>query len=328
MMRLFFSPSGRIRGILLFFLTLLLVTGLLLGAAVTLLRQEKTEIAQQEQNPDVTILRAAENKVETLPLEEVVVGVLAGEMPASFEPAALEAQAVAARTYILKRLPEPYGSGLAVHTDNASICDDYAHCQAYVDEAQRQKNWGEKFQANEEKIRRAVTATAGQIITYDGEPISPTFCSTCGGQTEAAGDYWQSDVPALQSVACYWDTDAPKYLSTVTYTAEEMASKLGIQPEELTSLKIASTSASGRVTLVTCGDKRWKGSSVRTALGLNSTNFQWLEEDGKYLITIQGYGHGVGLCQHGANGMAAAGAGYQEILHHYYTDIEISQIGV
>ena len=303
----------------------LLAVAALLLAAVSSLRQQGVAEGISD-NPDVTILRTADNTVETLPLEEVLVGVVAAEMPVSFESEALKAQAVAARTYILQRLPEPYGSGLAVHTGNASICDDFAHCQAYVDESQRQKNWGDDFEANEKKIREAVNATAGQVLTYEGATISPTFCSTCGGSTEAAGDYWQSDVPSLQAVPCYWDSSAPKYLSTVHYTKAEMAAKLGILQADLPKLKIAATSQTGRVTLVTCGEKQWKGSAVRTALGLNSTNFQWLAGKDGYLITVKGYGHGVGLCQHGANGMAAAGASYQQILHHYYTDVEIENI--
>ncbi|MGI5824717.1 MAG: stage II sporulation protein D [Bacillota bacterium] len=309
-----------------FFLLVLFVAGFLLAASVFMLRQEKEHLEEKNSNPEVSILRTADNSVETLALEEVVVGVLAGEMPADFELEALKAQAVAARTYILKRLPEPYGSGLAVHTGNAYICDNFAHCQAYVDDKQRQENWGDKFTEKEAKIREAVTATAGLVITYGGEVISPTFCSTCGGKTEAAADYWQSEVPALQAVSCYWDTEAPKYLSKVYYTKAEMASKLGITQAELPNLKIVKTSETGRVMQVVCGEKQWKGSAVRTALNLNSTDFQWMADKNGYLITVKGYGHGVGLCQHGANGMAKAGADYSKIIHHYYTDVEISKI--
>lgn len=321
-----FWGYSKFKPLVCFLLLVLLLVGILLAAAIFVLRQEKEETAELAANPEVSILRTADNTVEKLPLEEVVVGVLAGEMPSDFELEALKAQAIAARTYIMKRLPEPYGSGLAVHEGGAYICDDFAHCQAYVDEEQRKENWGDSFTENEEKIRSAVEATAGQVITYEGEVISPTFCSTCGGKTEAAGDYWQSDVPALQSVSCYWDTAAPKYLSKVYYTNAEMAAKLGISQESLPNLKIAATSDTGRVTLVTCGEKQWKGSAIRTALGLNSTDFQWLADENGYLITVKGYGHGVGLCQHGANGMAAAGANYQDILYHYYTDIEIVNI--
>lgn len=314
--------SSKIKiGAAVFILTLLIIGGLL-TYAVCLLRQTDAG-GDLSSNPNVKILRTADNTVEEAPLEEIVIGVLAGEMPADFAEEALMAQAVAARTYILKRLPKPYGSGMAVHNGGAYICDDFAHCQAYVDEAQRKKNWGADFAAKEKKIRRAVEATAGKVLTYQGELISPTFCSTCGGHTEAAGDYWQSDVPALQAVPCYWDSGAPKYLSAVYYSNAQMAAKLGVTEQELPSLKIADFSASGRVTLVTCGKKQWKGSAIRTALGLNSTDFSWLADDSGYLISVKGFGHGVGLCQHGANGMAQAGADFEKILHHYYTDVDI-----
>lgn len=307
-------------------LVLVILAGILLCVAVFSLREQKDVAEKLSANPEITILRTADNTVETMNLEEFLVGVVAGEMPVTFETEALKAQAVAARSYVLKRLPSPYGEGLAVHTGNASICDDFAHCQAYVDEEQRKKNWGKDFANNEKKIRQAVEATADQVLTYNGSTVSPTFCSTCGGSTEAAGDYWQSDVPALQSVACYWDTAAPKYLSTVYYTKAEMAAKLGVSETQLQDLKIARTSDTGRVMLVTCGEKQWKGSAIRTALGLNSTNFQWLADEKGYRISVKGFGHGVGLCQHGANGMAKAGATYDQILHHYYTDVEITEI--
>lgn len=307
-------------------LCFLVVVGLLLFTAVFSLREETRQAEKLAANPEITVLRTADNTVETIKLEEFLVGVVAGEMPVTFEQEALKAQAVAARSYILKRLPSPYGEGLTVHTGNAAVCDDYAHCQAYVDEEQRKKNWGENFAVNERKIRQAVEATANLVLVYDGIVVSPTFCSTCGGSTEAAGDYWQSDVPALQAVACYWDTEAPKYLSNVYYTKAEMAAKLGISTADLANLKIARTSDTGRVTLVTCGEKQWKGSAVRTALGLNSTDFQWLADENGYRISVKGFGHGVGLCQHGANGMAKAGANYRQILHHYYTDVDITEI--
>ena len=309
-----------------FALLVVFVAFFLLTASVFMIREEEEQQLELQANPDVRIFRTSADSVDTVPLEEAVVGVLAGEMPADFDEEALKAQAVAARSYILKRMPQPYGAGAAVHSGDADICDDFAHCQAYVDENKRRENWGEQFVEKEKKIRAAVTATAGEVITYDGAVVSPTFCSTCGGKTENAADYWQSEVPALQSVSCYWDTDAPKYLSHVYYTKAEMAAKLGISCEELANLKITETAESGRVKTVTCGEKQWKGSAVRTALGLNSTDFQWLADENGYLITVKGFGHGVGLCQHGANGMAKAGADYKQILNHYYTDIEITSI--
>ena len=277
-------------------------------------------------NPEVTIWRSQQETVDTLPLEEVVVGVVSAEMPVSFEEEALKAQAVAARTYIVKRLPPPWGDGAAQHEANAYICDDYNHCQAYQDETERKEKWEENAAANEEKIRAAVSATAGEILTYEGALISPLFHSTCGGYTEAAGDYWQNDVPALQPVPCYWDMASPKYLSEVFFTKEELAKKLEVSQEELATLAITNTSHTGRVMEVSCGEKTWKGSAFRSLLGLNSTAFSWLSTKDGYLFTMQGFGHGVGLCQHGANGFAQEGATYQQILEHYYTGITITSL--
>ena len=316
----------RLKNLAVGLLVIVVVIGAFFASAVAELKGEAAAAAAAAENPAVAILRTADNTVDELPLEEIVVGVLAAEMPVSFEPEALKAQAVAARSYIVKRLPPPLGSGLSVHVGNAYICDDFAHCQAYRDEAGRQERWGEDFAENEAKIRAAVTETAGLVLCSRGELLSPTFHSTCGGMTEAAGDYWQTDVPALQPVPCYWDNKAPRYTSNVFFSRAELAEKLEVTAEQLNDLKKSAVSAAGRVMEVSCGGKSWKGSAFRTLLGLNSTDFDWLATPAGFYFTVQGYGHGVGLCQYGADGLAAVGADFRDILTHYYTDVEITPI--
>jgi len=185
-----------------------MVLAVFFASAVAELKGEAAAAAAAAENPAVAILRTANNTVEELPLEEIVVGVLAAEMPVSFEPEALKAQAVAARSYIVKRLPPPLGSGLSVHVGNAYICDDFAHCQAYRDEAGRKERWGEDFAANEAKIRAAVAETAGLVLCSEGKLLSPTFHSTCGGMTEAAGDRFSRARRSSsdRADACGWQT--------------------------------------------------------------------------------------------------------------------------
>ena len=303
----------------------ILITSLLVGSLLTI-KSRELETTNLEANPTVQVWRSKKEVVEEYALEDVVAGVVSAEMPASFELEALKAQAVAARTYIVKRLPAPWGDGASVHQQGAMLCDDFNHCQAFQDELERKDKWGDKFDVNEAKIQRAVAETAGQILTYDGQLISPTFHSTCGGMTEAAGDYWQNDVPALQAVPCFWDSAAPRYLSKVFFTKEELSKKLGVKAEELGQLAITKRSDAGRVMTVSCGEKEWKGSAFRSLLGLNSTDFTWLSTDEGYFFTVQGFGHGVGMCQYGANGMAQDKKSYEDILTHYYTGVEITPL--
>ena len=116
-----------------------------------------------------------------------------------------------------------------------------------------------------------------------------------------------------------------KPLSEQVIKKEDIAEKLGVAVETLASLNITKLSDSGRVMLISCGDKTWKGNEFRTLLGLNSTAFTWVSTSEGYLFSEQGYGHGVGLCQYGANGMAKQGKTYGEILLHYYTDVLLEQ---
>lgn len=304
---------------------LLLIFLLLCAAFFTIKNRQVPEQAENSVQPTVIVWRTTEEKAQTVPVEEAVANIVAAEMPVSFELEALKAQAVAARTYVISKLEQAEGATPTSHPEGANICDDHKHCQAYDDKDECKAKWGENYEVNRQKIEQAVAATYGQVVTYNGELISALYHSTCGGQTEKAGDYWSSDVPALQSVPCYWDSAAPKYVSEQLIKKAEMIEKLGVSEEDLASLSITKLSDSGRVMTISCGEKSWKGNEFRTLLGLNSTAFTWLSTKEGYIFSEQGYGHGVGMCQYGANGMAKLGKTYGEILKYYYTGVEITQ---
>ncbi len=305
------------------YLVMLLTISIFLSCVIYLAGgpKENKNQAAGPQGPNVRIFLSKEDKVVTLPMEEVLMGVLAAEMPASFEMSALEAQAVAARTYIMRRMDEPWGVGSG-HADS-DICDDPAHCQAYINKEAMQEKWGSNFETYYNKISQAVQNTAGQVLSFDGELIEALYHSTCGGQTEDGGK------PYLVSVPCFWDTEAPKYESKVIFTANELKELLNVSSKELAAIQITSRSASGRVTGLSCGEKIFTGSKIRELLGLNSTNFAWLAavngSEEEYIFTVQGYGHGIGLCQNGANGMAKEGKSAAEILLYYYQGAEIEK---
>ena len=267
----------------------------------------------------------------TLPLETYVIGVVAAEMPSSFEPEALKAQAVIARSYALGKIRANAGNAADGHGD---LCDDPGHCQAYYDPAYLEKEWGADFAEKYRKVTDAVTATAGQVLTYEGGLAQTFYHSTCGGKTASAKEVWGEEIPYLQSVTCKWDRDAPRYRETFSVSLSDLPWLLGdgsspciavAEGETVTVVpSVAGESDSGRIEAVSYAGLMFDAADFRRALGLNSTRFT-LESDGETLkVTTYGFGHGVGLCQYGANGMAKDGKTYDEILSYYYKGTELN----
>ena len=272
-------------------------------------------------------LRVLDGKeVLEMDLGTYLVGVVRAEMPASFEPEALKAQAVAARTYTLYKLQTGGNHGAA-----ADICTDPGCCQAYISEDRARANWGEDAGANEAKIETAVRETDGQTALYGGVPILAVFHSSSAGLTRAAGEVWLNDLPYLQAVSSPEAMDKiPNYYSRVEFTETELRNALlAAFPEADLSggmegwLRGAVTDSAGSVATVDVGGVTVKGARVRGALGLRSACFTWEVQGGKMVFFVTGYGHGVGLSQYGANELAEEGADYREIVTHYYTGVTV-----
>ena len=274
----------------------------------------------------VTLRVLSGESVLEMDLGEYLVGVLRAEMPASFEPDALRAQAAAARTYTFYKLQ----SG-GNHGETADICTNPNCCQAYMAEATARSGWGKHAEEYEQKVRAAVLDTDGLAVLYGGEPIQAVFHAASAGQTRAAGEVWLHDVPYLQPVASPEDGDSiPDYYSREEFDAETFQNKVHtVAPEaNLTGdvenwLQEETRDAAGSVVTLTVGGVELKGSTLRSALGLRSACFEWEAQGQKLTFYVTGYGHGVGLSQWGANRMAKDGATWQEILTHYYTGVSI-----
>lgn len=259
-----------------------------------------------------------------------LVGVVRAEMPASFEPEALKAQAVAARTYTLYKL-QTGGN----HGGTADVCTDHTCCQAYLGEDRARDNWGENAGAYEAKVEAAVRDTDGETILYGGVPILAVFHSSSAGLTRAAGEVWVNDLPYLQAVDSPEPGDRiPNYYSRVEFTEGELKTRLqaAFPAADLSGgmeswLKDSAADSAGSVSTVSVGGVTAKGTQIRSALGLRSACFTWEVQDGKMVFFVTGYGHGVGLSQYGASAMAAAGADYREILTHYYTGVTVEPYG-
>lgn len=274
-----------------------------------------------------------QKKIVTMSLEEYIKGVVAAEMPAEFELEALKAQAIAARTYAVKNMTMYGGSGLA-DQPGADVSTDYRQSQAWLDEAKLRERWGSNYDRFWSKISQAVEETRGQVATYNGELIQAVFHSTSGERTASAKEVWGFDYPYLISVPCKWDQKSPRYHDKKEFSLAEVEQLLGPETQVVAAMQngsggatqILNTTESGRVGQVRIGSKVLSGADVREKLDLRSNNFSVEIKDGKMVFNTIGYGHGVGMCQYGANGMAKEGMDYRQIITTYYTGVALKNI--
>lgn len=275
----------------------------------------------EEKAVEVSVYRSASGKIEKAALEDYLVGVVAAEMPADFKEEALKAQALTARTYIVKKMISNDTHGVP---KGAQVNDTTAN-QVYLNDAQQRAAWGSDYNWKRKKILDAVRATSGQILTYAGEPITATFFSTSNGYTENSEDYWGGTYPYLRSVASPWDKNSPKFNSQQAIPVADFEAKLGVKVGSGPDIgKIVERTAGHRVGKVDFNGKVLSGKDIREKLGLRSSDFTWTRKGNSILITTKGYGHGVGMSQYGANGMAEAGKTYQQIVKYYYQGVAIS----
>ena len=309
-------------------LLLSFLAGLVLPVALALIFQRAPVVGDVESDA-LSPTRAAVDAKERLTvvsksgnlrqmtLDEYLVGVVLAEMPADFDSEALKAQAVVARTYTRKRMAAPKHEGAAVCM-SPGCCQGWRSPEDYLGEGGRQ--------SAVDKVRRAVADTDGAVLCYDGQLIDATYFSCSGGSTEDAVAVWGQDVPYLQAVQSPGEEDAPRYSESVRFTAAELADRLGIENRGDPAgwfTEITYTDGGGVERLSVRG-KSFTGTQLRSKLGLRSTAFS-LEVSGKIItVTTRGFGHRVGMSQYGAQAMAQTGAGFEEILSHYYTGTELT----
>ncbi len=252
-------------------------------------------------------------------LESYLVGVVLAEMPTSYAPAALQAQATVARTYALKRQQE-------LRHPMGAICTDFKCCQAYVSNEDYLDGLG--YQEDIDKTILAVEATAGQVLTYDGELIEATYFSCSGGRTEEAVAVWGVDYPYLQAVESPGEEAMENYSAQVHFSKEELEEKLGISlsGKPKSWLGWTTYTTGGGVDMMFFAGRKYSGVDLRKLLGLNSTAFSMKEEGEGILVTTSGKGHRVGMSQCGAQAMAEKGSSCGEILAHYYPGTRIDKL--
>ena len=276
----------------------------------------KQKTYQKTDNIIVRVKRENKNTIEKIPLEKYLIGVLAGEMPVSYDIEALKAQAVAARTYTINKIEQ----NKAKEYDVVDTTND----QVYKDEQQLKEIWKEKYNENTKKLKQAIKETNGEYLTYEGKPIHAFFFSTSSGTTENCKDVFGESLPYLVSVSSTWDENSPSYQGELKLTKEEFCQKLEINCNEI-KINIERNETNS-IRNITINNKTIKGTDFRFKLGLKSTNLEIEQTNNDIIIKTKGYGHGVGMSQYGAKELANNGYKYDEILKHYYQGVEFKKI--
>lgn len=262
-------------------------------------------------NDLIKVYFTEENTVKEINTSEYLTGVVCAELPSSFHDEVLKAQAVAARTYMNYKIV----NGIK-HENGAMVCTDYKHCQAWRDVSESDETFINR-------IRKAITDTAGEMVLYNNKPINSVFFSTSSGKTENCSDVWGEEVPYLVSVVSQGEEAAPNFMSECIITADEAKKKISEQIEGVDFSKglfqNIIRSESGGIKTLDIGGVNIKGTKLRSIFELRSTNADIKEENGNIIFTVKGNGHGVGMSQYGAEAMAQNGKGYKDILAHYYT---------
>lgn len=272
-----------------------------------------------QSNITVKVKRQATSEVEEISFEEYIVGVVASEMPVSFQTEALKAQAVAARSYALSRMETDMRAG------SFDLVDSTAH-QVYKDEIQLRNQWGVMYAVNINKVREAVNSTKNEYLLYDNQVVDALYFSTSNGYTENSEDYWAFELPYLRSVESNYEEElSPYFITQKILDYSTFLKSLGLENNVFKIDNISRTDGY-RIENITINGTEFTGKRVRELLGLKSSDFVIEKENDEIIITVSGFGHGIGMSQYGAEALAKIGYSYEEILKHYYTDVEIKKL--
>lgn len=286
---------------------------------VQIFNQVEEKETHFEKNQIVRVKREKKNVIEKIPLENYVMGVLSGEMPTTFPMEALKAQAVAARTYVLRKIEY-------AKNQEYDVVDTVTN-QVYYSNGELKERWKTEYNEKINLIQKAVLETKGEYLTYQGQIVNAFFFSTSTGYTENCEEVFQENLPYLRSVKSDWEKDiSPVFEDSKTFTIQEFYEKLNLDSNSNFSIQVTKTTSTGRVKEIQINGKLFLASDVTKALGLRSSFFEITKNDNQIIIHTKGFGHGVGMSQYGAYGMAKNGSNYQEILKYYYQGVDIKKI--
>lgn len=287
---------------------------------ITILVKNNTLLFSYDTNKQdmVRIKRETTGQIDTVPFEEYVKGVLAGEVPTSFHIEALKAQAVAARSYAMKKIEDNTAT-------DYDVVDTVSN-QVYMDDAQLKEKWKDQYDEKMKIIESAVNETKGEYLEYDGKVAQAFFFSTSAGKTENSEEVFQSALPYLRSVDSSWDQEvSPVFQQDYQFSVHDFYQKLGLPYKETVQFQVTKQTSTGRVKEVNIDGTVLKASDISSKLGLRSTSFTFEQIGSNIHMTTKGYGHGVGMSQYGAQAMALKGSTYDQILKHYYQGVQIKK---
>lgn len=292
----------------------IIVIILVVIASVSSSKKRTTYFNNEEEKVKENIIVKIKNKdntVNNIELEQYVIGVVAGEMPASFNDEALKAQAIASRTYAVYKMNTSKG--------DYDLVTDVSN-QVYISKKEMQEKWGSDYNKYLEKVTNVVNDTKDLVMTYNGEVIESFYFAISNGKTENVTSVFNEERDYLKSVESS-DTNVNNFMKTITISRSEFCNKLSINCDNII-IKDIKYNETGRIDELNINNKVFKGTEIRRLLSLRSTDFKINVSD-NISITTKGYGHGVGMSQYGANEMAKNGSSYEEILKHYYQNIDI-----
>ena len=270
-------------------------------------------------NRIVRVKRVNKNRIDNVRLEEYVVGAVGGEMPVSFSLEALKAQAVASRSYVLKKQEN--------NKDGTYDVVDTTSNQVYLDDDDLKEKWKDSYVSYINKVREAVNETSMEYLEYNGEIANTMFFSTSNGYTEDSQVVFSEDIPYLKSVDSKWDESiSSSFNYEVEMSLDDFYKKLDLNYDKNLSIVLLDRSSSGRIISIKINGKLFTGREVYNKLKIRSTDFASIQEGEKVKIKTKGFGHGVGMSQYGAFGMAKNGYKYNEILAHYYKGTNLKKL--
>ncbi len=271
------------------------------------------------------VLDTSAGVIYTFSERDFLIYTVASEMPASYPEEALKAQAVASYTYYTYEKKRQADNADMQGADFSAVPSSFP--TTYSPEGLKAL-WGDSYDKHLQTIAAAVDAVYGKRVLYNGEPIFAAYHSANAGRTEAASVIWGNEFAYLQPVVSSGDTLCSHYKEMVVIPDADFAAAFptlslsGNAGGWITGTP--TLSESGTVTAITIGGKSFAGKDVREALKLKSACFSVEHGADGFTFTVSGYGHGVGMSQHGAKAMAEQGFTYDEILKHYYTGVTVS----
>lgn len=247
-----------------------------------------------------------------LDLDDYVLGVVSSEMPSSFQVEALKAQAVASRSYAMNRCK-----------DNLIEISSSINDQVYSTNPELYDKWKDSYDTYYQKIYEAVTDTKDEVVSRDGKILKTYYFSMSNGYTEDSKTVFKEEL--FQSVESPLEKELTNFIKEKEFTKDELTSLLGVNDISIDKITLNDTN---HVDKIIISGKEYSGIEIRKLLKLRSTDFEIKQNGDSYIFTTKGYGHGVGMSQYGANEMAKQGSNYQEIIKHYYQNVEITKINV